>query len=43
MILVGSDYGGLLKDEIIRLKSDMPDVEIITYTDIIQRLKDMMS
>ena len=42
MILVGNDYGGLTSDEVIRLKSDMPDVEIVTYADIIRRLRDML-
>lgn len=41
MVIIGNDYGGLAKEEIIELKASLPDVEILTYSEILQRIKNL--
>lgn len=41
VVIVGRDYGGLTRNETIKLKSQFPDVEVMTYGDLLQRLKNV--
>jgi hypothetical protein len=38
-VIIGMDYGGVGKEGIIRLKSVFPGVEILTYREVLDRLK----
>lgn len=38
-VIIGMDYGGLGKKDIIRLKSVYPGVEVLTYREVLDRLK----
>jgi len=41
VVVLGRDYGELTRNETIKLRSQFPDVEILTYGDLLQRLKNV--
>jgi hypothetical protein len=40
-VIIGKDYGGLSIDEIIRTRADFSNLEVMTYTDLLERARAM--
>ena len=40
-VIIGRDYGGLSFDEVIKAKCDFSSLEVITYIELLDRIKSM--